>query len=189
MCRAWLVSTCSLSLIPAVENPRKGSPNEVSPFSSNSQLFMHTLTLFYDARCGLCSQVRQWLLGQPAYVRLEFVSYDSPEAARRFPAIRHMRADQEIVVMSDTGDVWQGAAAWVMCLWALEEYRAWSARLATPSMQAIARTVVHWISSHRIGLSRLMGFKSDADLQEAARSAVITSATTCTLRHDLDLLD
>ena len=97
--------------------------------------------------------------------------------------------DQEIVVMSDTGDVWQGAAAWVMCLWALEEYRAWSARLATPSMQAIARTVVHWISSHRIGLSRLMGFKSDADLQEAARSAVITSATTCTLRHDLDLLD
>jgi predicted DCC family thiol-disulfide oxidoreductase YuxK len=34
---------------------------------------MTTLTLFYDARCGLCSSVRRWLSGQPAYVRLEFI--------------------------------------------------------------------------------------------------------------------
>ena len=58
--------------------------------------------------------------------------------------------DQEIVVMADTGEVWQGAGAWVLCLWALREYRGWSARLASPAMQAAARKVVHWISRNRI---------------------------------------
>ncbi len=150
---------------------------------------MHTLTIFYDARCGLCSRVRGWLALQPAYVRLSFVSYDSPEAARRLPAIRHLRADQEIVVMADTGEVWQGAGAWVVCLWALREYRAWSARLAGPAMQAAARTLVHWISRNRVGLSRLLHFKSDAELMLAASKAEGQPEPACHLRHDLDLID
>jgi predicted DCC family thiol-disulfide oxidoreductase YuxK len=148
---------------------------------------MNTLTLFYDARCGLCSQVRQWLSGQPAYVRLEFIPYDSPEAEQRLPGIQHLRADQEIVVMADTGEVWQGAGAWVVCLWALREYRTWSARMASPPMQAMARQVVHWISRNRIGLSRLMRFKSDAELAAVAGSE--TQESACRVRHDLDLID
>ena len=90
--------------------------------------------------------------------------------------------------MSDTGEVWQGAGAWVMCLWALEEYRAWSARLAAPAMQAVAGKIVHWISGNRIGLSRLMGFKSDAALREAAEHAQAV-APVCRVRHELDLID
>lgn len=152
---------------------------------------MNTLTLFYDARCGLCSQVRQWLSHQPAYVRLDFIPYDSPEAARRLPAIRHLQADREIVVMSDTGEVWQGAGAWVICLWALKEYRAWSVRLASPAMQAVAKKVVHWISRNRIGLSRLMSFRSDAEV--AAMAHRDESGPVCHIRtrppHDLDLID
>ncbi|MCW0219521.1 MAG: DUF393 domain-containing protein [Prosthecobacter sp.] len=149
---------------------------------------MKTLTLFYDARCGLCSQVRQWLSRQPTYVRLEFIPYDSPEAAQRLPGIQHLRADQEIVVLADTGDVWQGAGAWVMCLWAMKEYRAWSVRLTSPVMQAMARKIVHWISANRIGVSRLMGFSSDAELAEVVERDSPTP-TTCQIRHDLDLID
>ncbi|SKA80878.1 Protein of unknown function, DUF393 [Prosthecobacter debontii] len=152
---------------------------------------MNTLTLFYDARCGLCSQVRRWLSAQPAYVRLDFLPYDSPEAAQRLPAIRHLQADQEIVILADTGEVWQGAGAWVICLWALREYRAWAGRLASPGMQAMARKVVHWISANRIGLSKLMGFTSDAEL-----TAVVERDSPPPLpcqikppRHDLDLID
>lgn len=162
---------------------------------------MNTLTLFYDARCGLCSRVRQWLSSQPSYVRLEFVPYDSPEAERRLPSIRHLHADQEILVMADTGEVWQGAGAWVMCLWSLREFRAWSARLASPAMQGMARKVVHWISQNRIGLSRLLGFQSDAELLAVAERDM--QEPTCELRpsrpaaarprtrrlHDLDLID
>jgi len=149
---------------------------------------MKTLTLFYDARCGLCSQVRQWLSRQPTYVRLEFIPYDSPEAAQRLPGIQHLRADQEIVVLADTGDVWQGAGAWVMCLWAMKEYRAWSVRLASPVMQVMARKIVHWISANRIGVSRLMGFSSDAELADVVERDS-PALTACRIRHDLDLID
>ena len=74
--------------------------------------------------------------------------------------------------MGDDGSLWQGAAAWVTCLWALREYREWSLRLASPGMQQIARRVVHWISSNRISLSHLMRLRSDdalmAQVTEAA---------------------
>lgn len=163
---------------------------------------MNTLTLFYDARCGLCSQVRKWLSSQPAYVRLDFVPYDSPEAVRRLPPIRHLQADREIVVLADTGEVWQGAGAWVMCLWALREYRPWSARMAAPAMQALARQAVHWISANRIGLSRLLGLRSDAELAailerdncssracELAPPSLAKQVHEKSPRHDLDLLD
>lgn len=162
---------------------------------------MHTLTLCYDARCGLCSQVRQWLGRQPAYVRLDFVPYDSPEAEKRLPGIRHLHADQEILAMADTGEVWQGAGAWVMCLWALREFRAWSAHLASPAMQGAARKVVHWVSQNRISLSRLLRLQSDAELAAAldhevpgpscalpARRVAAARPRTRAL-HDLDLID
>jgi predicted DCC family thiol-disulfide oxidoreductase YuxK len=159
---------------------------------------MNTLTLFYDARCGLCSELRKWLIDQPAYVRLEFMPYDAPEAAQRLPGIQHLGADQEIVVMADTGEVWQGAAAWVMCLWALQEYRGWSERLASPALQGLARKLVHWVSRNRIGLSRLLRFRSDAEL--TAQMERETAEPMCDWRsrpvtatdkawHDLDLID
>jgi hypothetical protein len=87
-----------------------------------------------------------------------------------------------------------------MCLWALREYRAWSARFASPTMQGAARKVVHWISQNRIGLSRLLRFKSDAELtavaeremeepvcQLPARPAAARPHTR--MLHDLDLID
>lgn len=125
---------------------------------------MTTLTLFYDTRCGLCSSVRRWLSAQPAYVRLEFIPYDSPQARQRCPMIDQLHADQEIVVLSDEGLLWQGAGAWVMCLWALQDFRAWSSRLASPTMQSIAKKIVHLISANRLTLSSLLHLRGDEAL-------------------------
>lgn len=139
---------------------------------------MTTLTLFYDARCGLCSGVRRWLSAQPTYVRLEFIPYDSPQARQRCPMIDQLHADQEIIVLSDEGDLWQGAGAWVMCLWALRDFREWSQRLASPAMQAIARKVVHLISANRLTLSSLLRLRGDQalhDLPEAATTCELTA--------------
>lgn len=142
---------------------------------------MNTLTIFYDARCGLCSSFRRWMLEQPAYVRLNFVPYDSPQALHLCPGLPRMRADQEIVVMADDGSLWQGAAAWVTCLWALREYREWSLRLAAPGMLGLARKAVHWISGNRIGLSRLLRLKGDEALR-AEVSAVACDNGSCVLK-------
>ncbi|WP_395741919.1 thiol-disulfide oxidoreductase DCC family protein [Prosthecobacter sp.] len=142
---------------------------------------MHVLTLFYDAHCGVCSRFRRWMLEQPAYVRLNFVPYDSPQALRLCPDLRHLRADEEIVVMGDDGSLWQGAAAWVTCLWALRDYREWSLRLATPGMLGLARKVVHWISSNRISLSALLRLKGD-DALRAEVGAVACENGACALK-------
>lgn len=141
---------------------------------------MNTLTIFYDARCGLCSRFRRWMLEQAAYVRLEFLPYDSPQARQRCPELPGLRADQEIVVMGDDGSLWQDAGAWVVCLWALHEYREWSLRLATPGMLGLARKVVHWISSNRIGLSTLLRLKGD-DALRAEVGEVACENGACTL--------
>ena len=80
--------------------------------------------------------------------------------------------------MGDDGSLWQGAAAWVTCLWALREYREWSLRLANPGMQQINRRVVHWISSNRISLSHLLRSRSD-DALRAEVSHVSCDTGTC----------
>ena len=106
--------------------------------------------------------------------------------------------------MADTGEVWRGAGAWVLCLWALREYRVWSARVASPTMQVVARKLVHWISQNRIGMSRLAGLKSDAEiaatveremeepvchLNDFSRAKAGVPKTGTRVSHDLDLID
>lgn len=120
------------------------------------------------------------MMEQPAYVQLDFIPYDSPQATKRCPELPNLRADQEIVVMSDDGSLWQGAAAWVTCLWALREYREWSLRLAAPGMLGLARKAVHWISMNRIRLSHLLRMRGDDALREQITEAGCDDGT-CTM--------
>jgi predicted DCC family thiol-disulfide oxidoreductase YuxK len=110
---------------------------------------MHTLTVLYDARCNLCSHLRAWLEAQPAYVQLVFVAAGSSEAHRRFPALDHAATTAELTVIGDDGAVYIEAKAFLMCLWALRDYRAWSLRLGSPDMLPLARRVVLWVAQNR----------------------------------------
>jgi predicted DCC family thiol-disulfide oxidoreductase YuxK len=110
---------------------------------------MNTLTVLYDARCNLCSHLRAWLETQPAYVQLAFVAAGSPDAQRRFPALDHAATTSELTVIGDDGAVYSEAKAFLMCLWALRDYRAWSLRLSSPDMLPLARRVVLWVAQNR----------------------------------------
>ena len=110
---------------------------------------MQQLTILYDARCELCRRVRSWLAAQPAYVELEFVAAGSAEARRRFPDLDHAATLDDLTVVSDTGDVYAGAQGWLMCLWALRDYRAWALRLSTPALMPRARHLITWVSQNR----------------------------------------
>lgn len=131
---------------------------------------MNTLTIFYDPHCGLCARFRLWLEGQPKRVPVEFLGYDTVEAARRFPGLLDKGADREVVVLSDDGRWWQGAGAWLTCLWATIAWHDWSYRLASPSLQPLVRKAVHLISENRFSLSRLAGLKADDTLAETLRA-------------------
>ncbi|GAA2550388.1 MULTISPECIES: thiol-disulfide oxidoreductase DCC family protein [Streptomyces] len=100
------------------------------------------LTVLYDAECSLCSSVRDWLVRRPQLVPLELVPAGSPAARARFPALDHGATLEEITVIGDAGQVYRGAAAWIVTLWALREHRPLAHRLATPSGARLARGAV-----------------------------------------------
>ena len=127
---------------------------------------MTRLYVLYDDQCEFCRRCRVWLGQQPAYVPLVFMPFRSEEAGCRFPGLEALRPEREIVVISDAGDVWQGAAAYVTCLWALREYREWSQRMAHPALLPMARRLCEVVAARRHQLSGwLAGSRSDEEVR------------------------
>ncbi|RAG81146.1 DUF393 domain-containing protein, partial [Streptacidiphilus pinicola] len=115
------------------------------------------LTVLSDPHCPLCRHLRGWLERQRQLVPLEFVDVDSPAARSRFPLLDHRRAQAEITVIGDGGQVYEGPAAWIACLWALDAYRATAHRLSTPTGAPLARAAVLAAAKGRGALSRRRG--------------------------------
>ncbi|MFL6530373.1 MAG: thiol-disulfide oxidoreductase DCC family protein [Chthoniobacterales bacterium] len=123
---------------------------------------MKRLAVIFDAECALCLRCRQWLARQAALIPLEFIPLQSPDLAARFPGIDVLHPSEQLLVVSDNGDVYRGAHAWIICLYALRDYREWSQRLATPALLPFAQRVCELLSQNRLTLSRwLLGRSSD----------------------------
>jgi hypothetical protein len=88
-------------------------------------------------------------------VELVFVPVKTEEALFRYPQLNHTLTLKDVTVIGDDGGVYWGAKAWLMCLWALRQYREWSYRLSTPELLPTARRVVSMISQNRYHLERL----------------------------------
>jgi predicted DCC family thiol-disulfide oxidoreductase YuxK len=115
---------------------------------------MKTLFVLYDGECALCQKCREWLSRQPAFVELRFIPMQSPEVLRRFPGIEKHGLGEDLLVVSDEGAVYRGPRAWIMCLYALAEYREWSERLSHPALLPLARQACMLVSQHRIRISK-----------------------------------
>ncbi|MEV0177952.1 DCC1-like thiol-disulfide oxidoreductase family protein [Streptomyces sp. NPDC050625] len=103
---------------------------------------VHGLTVLYDAECSLCAHVRDWLVKQRQLVPLELVPAGSAQARRRYPGLDHRATLDEVTVVGDAGQVYRGAAAWIVVLWALREYRPLAHRLSTTVGTGIAKGAV-----------------------------------------------
>ncbi|MFG3317473.1 thiol-disulfide oxidoreductase DCC family protein [Streptomyces sp. NPDC048171] len=115
------------------------------------------LTVLYDAECSLCTHVRDWLLRQPRLVELDLVPAGSDEARGRLPGLDHAATLDEVTAVGDAGQVYRGAAAWVVVLWALREHRALAHRLSTPAGARLARGAVLAAAKWRGGRQRWGG--------------------------------
>ena len=100
---------------------------------------------------------------------------DAAETGCRFPGIERFHPNEQLLVVSDEGDVYQGSHAWIMCLYALREYRAWSQRLASPLLLPWARRVCELVSENRLSLSGWLQRLDDARLREELVSAIPTN--------------
>jgi predicted DCC family thiol-disulfide oxidoreductase YuxK len=114
---------------------------------------MKRLYVLYDAQCELCRRCRNWLMKQAAFVPLVFIPFQSDDAQRRFPGIDGLKPGEQLLVISDAGAIYRGACAWIMCLWALQEYREHALRMASPVLLPFAKIVYELLSRNRFYLS------------------------------------
>jgi len=115
---------------------------------------MKMLFVFYDSGCGLCSLTRTRLARLIQAVPLVFVAYQDPAVQAVFPGLTQLNPGQNIIAMSDTGDIYEGDSAWITILWALRDYRRWALRLAQPRWRPHARRIVETIAKNRQRISR-----------------------------------
>jgi predicted DCC family thiol-disulfide oxidoreductase YuxK len=115
------------------------------------------LTVLYDADCSLCVHIRQWLARRRQLVPLEMVPAGSPQSRERFPRLDHARTLREITVIGDGGQIFGGAAAWIVCLWALAEHRPKAHWLATPAGAPFVRATMLAAAQYREAVSGASG--------------------------------
>jgi predicted DCC family thiol-disulfide oxidoreductase YuxK len=106
-----------------------------------------TLTVLYDATCALCVRCRDWVSRQEALLPIRFVACNSTEARSTYGVVPWL--GEELVVVSNHGDVWAGPAAFITMLWALGEWREWSYRISSPALAPLAERFFNAASSNR----------------------------------------
>ena len=110
---------------------------------------MRGLTVLYDPSCAFCRRAAAWLALEPSYLPLRLIPAGSERAQRAFPELSPAATLCSATVVSDEGLVYRSAAAWVVVLWALREYRGWSVWLSKNGLSPWASYLVSWVSKHR----------------------------------------
>jgi predicted DCC family thiol-disulfide oxidoreductase YuxK len=141
---------------------------------------MKRLYVLYDQECGLCQKCCGWLARQPAYLELQFIPLQTPGITQGFPGVENLDLRERLVVVSDEGAIYEGQHAWIMCLFALEDYREWAQRLAHPALLPFARRVCELVSRNRLILSR---FFLKAPVEELSRTLQAMPPGLCRPGH------
>jgi len=128
-----------------------------------------SITIVYDAACGLCTRAKDWIAQQAPLVVLQFVPSGSSEASRRFPQL----PAGELAVVANTGEVWLGNHAWIVCLWALRGYRDLALRLTSPLLVLMAREAFAVVSRNRYALSGMLRLRNEREIEQQLRKVVV----------------
>ena len=144
---------------------------------------MEKLYVLYDHQCGLCSWARRWLTQQPTLIELQFIPAGSLLAERLFPGLcSPTEPPSELLVISDGGGVYRDSSAWIMCLFALDEYREWANRLAHPLLRPLARQAFALLSARRHRISRWLSLASEVEIAEILCRATAPACAPIRLR-------
>ncbi len=124
------------------------------------------ITILHDGDCGLCVYAKWWMTKQAALVRMRFIETGSEDARRLYPRI----PVGELAVVADTGDVWLGDRAWVVCLWALRDFRDLACRLTSPALWSLSREAFAAVSRNRRAVSRLLKLPDSREMERQLRT-------------------
>jgi predicted DCC family thiol-disulfide oxidoreductase YuxK len=132
------------------------------------------ITILYDASCDLCTFAKDWIRTQSPLVGLEFLAAGSAEARRAFPQL----SPRELAVVADTGEVWLGNHAWIVCLWALRDYRDLAFRLTSPALLLMSRQAFIAVSRNRLALSSLIRLRNGREIEQQLRKVAVRRCQT-----------
>jgi predicted DCC family thiol-disulfide oxidoreductase YuxK len=134
---------------------------------------MEKLYVLYDPRCELCNRLKDWLLIQRSWLDLCVVPAGSEQARKMFPELEQIASVNDLAVISDDGQVFLNDRAWIMTMYALEEYREWAKRLAHPLLLPLARQAFASISRNRYAISRWLQAGSPEAIAGELRKVVL----------------
>jgi len=134
---------------------------------------MEKLYVLYDPKCDLCERLKDWLLVQRSWLGLCMVPAGSEKARKLFPELEKIASANDLVVVSDDGQVFLNDRAWIMTLYALEEYREWANRLAHPLLLPLARQAFATISRNRYAISRWLKASGPEAIANELRKVVL----------------
>lgn len=122
---------------------------------------MKRLYVLYDGACGVCCRAVARLAWEPTYIELRFAPAGSMAAQERFKDALQGSEGKEVVVVADTGEVYRGASAWIMVLYALKKWRPLAMRLATPGWRPWVERAIDFIGRNRFVMSGVLGCGTD----------------------------
>ena len=134
---------------------------------------MQKLYVLYDPKCELCCRLRDWIAEQHSWLCLELMPAGSRPARTMFPELEKIATANDLAVISDEGQVYLNDRAWIMVLYALDEYRDWAARLTHPLLMPLARQAYAAFSRNRYILSRWLNESSAEAIACELRQIVI----------------
>ncbi len=138
---------------------------------------MEKLYVLYDPKCELCCRLKDWLLEQRSWISLRMIPAGSPTARRMFPELEKMASQNDLALISDDGAVYLNDRAWIMVLYALDEYRDWAARLTHPLLMPLARQAYAALSRNRQFLSRWVSTSEPEAIAAELRNVVLEPCT------------
>lgn len=142
---------------------------------------MEKLYVLYDPNCELCVRLKDWLLAQRSWLGLCLVPAGTERAEKMFPGLKAIAGCNDLAVISDEGQVYLNNSAWIMALYALEEYRDWACRMAHPLLLPLARQAFAVLSRNRYAISRWL---SSARPDEVAGELRKVALPGCALPED-----
>jgi predicted DCC family thiol-disulfide oxidoreductase YuxK len=75
---------------------------------------MEKLYVLYDPKCELCERLKDWLLVQRTWLGLSMVPAGSEKAHKMFPELEKIASENDLAVISDSGEVYLNSSAWII---------------------------------------------------------------------------
>ncbi|MEM0967744.1 MAG: DCC1-like thiol-disulfide oxidoreductase family protein [Verrucomicrobiota bacterium] len=122
------------------------------------------ITVFYDGHCGLCCSFAEFIHAQAQRFPIEFLPYQEPRAFEVFPPLDRFQPENQVIVLSREGDLYQGVSSGIICLYATRSFRRLARWLTKPGMFRFLQSVGTFLGPHRKRLSLIWFRAKEAEV-------------------------